>query len=201
MKKMVKNWWFWLIIILLLVICIESVILINIFIKKYKLERTNIQYFENEKKLKKEVEEKSKRIEELNKEEEQKKIQEKIEKLNSTKEDKESEINTLEESKKQKQSEIDKLNSQINNLKSDIIKIKGQEKLYPAGYLVAGKDFEIGRYKIYGGSSNFFVRTITGNLKVNIILGGEYGVNEYIYEFSKGDEIEANSSFKMVLIE
>ena len=61
---------------------------------------------------------------------------------------------------------------------------------------MAGEDFEVGRYKIYGGSSNFIVYSRYGDLEVNTILG-DWGVEEYVYTFNNGDEIEAHSSFKM----
>lgn len=106
-----------------------------------------------------------------------------------------SKINELETNKSNLETQVEKLNK-------DIITLKGTEKTYPAGFLTAGKDFEPGRYKIYGGSSNFFVYSSSGSLRVNIILGnGSYRVSEYLYTFQSGEHIEANSSFKMVPIE
>ncbi|MBQ3408946.1 MAG: hypothetical protein IJH12_07075 [Clostridia bacterium] len=94
------------------------------------------------------------------------------------------------------------LETQVDKLSKDVITLKGAEKSYPAGYLTAGTDFEVGRYKIYGGSSNFIVHSSSGSLRVNIILGhGSYDVSEYLYTFKLGDEIDARSSFKMVPIE
>lgn len=83
-------------------------------------------------------------------------------------------------------------------MNADIIKVSGKAKSYPAGDLTAGIDFPVGRYKIYGGSSNFIVHDADGWLRVNIILGSKYGVSEYIYTFAEGDQVRAESAFKMV---
>lgn len=94
------------------------------------------------------------------------------------------------------------LNTEIEQLNGEIIKLKGEPKAYPAGQLTAGTDLPVGKYKIYGGNSNFVVYSSTGALQVNIILGsGSYNVSEYIYTFKTGDMIKANSSFKLVAVE
>jgi outer membrane murein-binding lipoprotein Lpp len=113
----------------------------------------------------------------------------------------EKDISDLEKVKSKLEQEVAKLESKIDELNADVIKIAGKAKTYPAGYFTAGKDFPVGRYKIYGGSSNFFVRSTSGRSRVNIILGGRYGVDEYIYTFSEGEEVQAESSFKMVPVE
>lgn len=113
----------------------------------------------------------------------------------------ENDIKGLEKQKTDLETKVSQLEEKIKELKADAIKIIGQEKKYPAGYLFVGKDFAPGRYKVFGGSSNFFVYDASGRLRVNIILGTSYGVNEYIYTFADGDEVEANSSFKLVPIE
>lgn len=104
------------------------------------------------------------------------------------------EVANLEEKKASLTTEIEKLNR-------DVIKIKGEPQTYPAGHLIAGTDVPIGKYKIYDGTSNFIVHSSEGSLKVNIVLGGGYGVDEYIYTFQTGDKIVANSSFKLVSVE
>ncbi len=124
---------------------------------------------------------------------EKEKIKE-IAKLETEKEELNTNISELTETKQS-------LDKQIEKLNEDVIKIKGQPKTYPAGHLTAGTDIPIGKYKIYDGSSNFVVYSSYGTLRVNIILGGNYGVNEYVYTFSNGDKIEASSSFKLVEIE
>jgi len=98
--------------------------------------------------------------------------------------------------------EIGILNGQIAELQASVVRIAGESRTFPAGFFVAGEDFEVGRYRIYGGSSNFFVRDRTGRSRVNIIFGSRAShVTEYIYRFASGDEIESRSSFRMVPIE
>lgn len=125
------------------------------------------------------------------KQEKQEEINEKIKLLESKQKELETKKGELEKQKKD-------LENQIKTLQSDVIKIKGQPKTYPAGQLTAGTDIPTGKYKIYGGNSNFIVRSVYGDLKVNIILGGSYGVEEYIYTFQNGDKVEARSTFKLV---
>lgn len=104
------------------------------------------------------------------------------------------EIKGLEDKKTSLQTELDGLNKEV-------IRVKGEGKTYPAGYLTVGDDIPPGRYKISGGSSNFFVHSSSGALQVNIILGGRYGVEEYLYTFKNGDKVQAESSFKLTPIE
>lgn len=113
----------------------------------------------------------------------------------------ENEIKELEDIKSKLQSEISQLETKIKNLKSDVIKITGKEKKYPAGYFTVGVDIPPGRYKIFGGSSNFVVHNAGGRLRVNIILGKSYGVKEYIYTFEEEDQVQAESTFKLVPVQ
>ena len=122
--------------------------------------------------------------------------------------EKQEELNKLETKKGQLNTDItlleDKkqtLNSEIEQLNGEVVELKGTPKTYPAGQLTAGTDVPTGKYKIYDGNSNFIVYSSTGNLEVNIVLGGSFGVNEYIYTFKNGDKIKANSSFKLVEVE
>lgn len=122
------------------------------------------------------------------------------------KNDKQEEINSkireLEDNKNNLINEKTRLETEITSLKEEVIKLKGEPKTYPAGHLTAGTDVPTGKYKIYGGSSNFVVYSSSGSLNVNIILGSGYlSVSEYIYTFSIGDKIEADSSFKLVSVE
>lgn len=112
-------------------------------------------------------------------------------------------IEMLEETKVSLENDISDLQSEKNKLSESIIKIKGTPKTYPAGYLTVGEDIAAGRYKVYGGTSNFIVYNSYGDLRVNIILSNTYswGVKEYIYNFINGDEVQAGSSFKLVAIE
>ena len=151
----------------------------------------NSKYSQSQKDLenqKKKTEEANKKIEELSQEDKKKELEKSISSL-------ESKISELTKNKED-------LDTQISQLNGEVVKLKGQPKSYPAGQLTAGTDIPTGKYKIYGGSSNFVVYSSSGSLQVNIILGtGSYNVSEYIYTFKTGDKIEANSSFKLVEVE
>ena len=96
--------------------------------------------------------------------------------------------------------EIEALRTQIAELQADAIRIAGESRRFPAGFLYIGTDIDAGRYKIYGGTRNFFVER-NNRYVVNIILGGRLGVDEYIFTFRDGDVIEARSAFRLVHIE
>ena len=190
---MLKKWWFWTIILLaflvafLIGIIILSRIGFNNKIAEQEQQLVNLKNENNS--IQEQFMDLSKKISTLQKDEEQEKIKNKIEELKS-------EQKELEENIKDKKSEKSSLEKEIDELNGDVITAKGKAKTYPAGQLVAGEDFEVGRYKIYGGSSNFIVYSCYGDLEVNTILG-DWGVEEYVYTFNNGDEIEAHSSFKM----
>jgi hypothetical protein len=95
--------------------------------------------------------------------------------------------------------EIETLRNRITELQADVIRIAGESRRFPAGVLYVGTDIDAGRYRIYGGTSNFFVERNNRNV-VNIILGGRLGVDEYIFTFRNGDVIEARSAFRLVPI-
>ena len=83
----------------------------------------------------------------------------------------------------QKQAVLDKLNG-------DIVQAKGQPITLPAGQFVVGNDVPAGRYNV-SGSSNFFVYSSSGRLKVNTILGNGYvGRGDYVCTLDTGDNIE-----------
>ncbi len=171
-------------IIIIMLIAIIIIIANEKSIATEKLEAQNTRIIRLEQKIKSNNEQ----ILMLGKNDKQKEIKQIVDTLKSEKE-------SLESQKKQLETEIDML-------KGDIIKLKGEPKTYPAGHLTAGIDIPLGKYKIYGGNSNFVVHSSSGSLKVNIILGsGSFAVNEYIYTFSMGDRIQANSSFKLVAVE
>jgi len=109
-------------------------------------------------------------------------------------------ISTLESRVGELNTEIGELNNRITTLQSDVVRIAGESRAIPAGVWYVGSDIEAGRYRVYGGSSNFFVRRNEFPV-VNIILGTAMGVSEYIFTFRNGDEIDARSSFRMVPIE
>lgn len=122
-----------------------------------------------------------------------KKHEEEVLKLESNKTSLESEIKTLED-------KTASLNEKIDSLNSSIVKISGQPRKFPAGVFYQTSDFPVDRYRISGGNSNFVVRSSTGTLLVNIILG-KNGVSEYIYDFSSGDVIDSRSPFTLTPVE
>ena len=194
---MLKKWWLWTIIglgillIVLIVVLISTNVSSSLKIQKAEESALNLKNENN--KVQKQFKELTDKIAVLQKDEEQEKINSKIEELKNEQKELETEISD-------KKSEKTSLEKDLEKLNGDIITARGKAKSYPAGQLVAGKDFETGRYKIYGGSSNFVVYSLLGELEVNIILG-DWGVEEYVYTFNEGDEIEAGSSFKMQPIE
>lgn len=97
--------------------------------------------------------------------------------------------------------EIASLAQQILSLKEKIALSKNEPLTFSAGEYICGLDFPAGRYVIYGGSSNFFVKG--GETHVNIILGDDssWEVREYIHFFTEGEMIEARSPFKLKLID
>ena len=182
--------------VVLLAIIIICIIIICIIAKNN--ENMTIDYKNLESRYNQETKDLSKAKEEIkSKEEEISKI-----KQEDVIEEIENKINELNTEVTNMQSQKDSLNAEIATLKEETIKLKGEPKTYPAGQLIAGTDMPVGKYKIFDGNSNFVVHSAYGDLKVNIILGsGIYNVKEYIYTFQNGDKIEANSSFKLVLVE
>jgi len=178
---------FFITIIILLTISVSRNEYIKIFdeLNSKKKEYSQIKTAYGE--LNNKVKEQENKINELNQKEKQEQINKNINDL-------EIKVTELTNTKNALQQEIDSLNEEV-------IKTKGEPKTYPAGHLIAGTDVPTGKYKIFGGHSNFVVRSATGRLEVNIILGTSYGVDEYIYTFKKGDNIEADSSFKLIEIE
>ena len=194
---MLKKWWFWTIIGLVIfsVFLIAVIIITNINAnsKIQEAEQIALNLKDENNKIQEQFKELTDKISTLQKDEEQQKINDKIQDLKEDQEELEEDINS-------KKSEKNSLEEEIERLNEDVITAKGKAKTYPAGQLVAGEDFEVGRYKIYGGNSNFIVYSRWGDLEVNTILG-DWGVEEYVYTFNEGDEVEAHSSFKMQPIE
>ena len=194
---MLKKWWFWTIIGLVIfsVFLIAVIIITNINAnsKIQEAEQIALNLKDENNKIQEQYKVLTDKISTLQKDEEQQKINDKIQDLKENQEELEEDINS-------KKSEKISLEKEIERLNEDVITAKGKAKTYPAGQLVAGEDFEVGRYKIYGGNSNFIVYSRWGDLEVNTILG-DWGVEEYVYTFNEGDEVEAHSSFKMQPIE
>lgn len=193
MKDIFKKWWFWTIIVLIVIVVILIMFILLNAIKVKELEGSKNLIQEENNKIQKQFKELTDRISELQKEEEQEEINNKIEQLKKEQEQ-------LEKSIADKNNEKQNLEKELDKLNGDILVAKGETRSYPAGKLVAGKDFDTGRYKIFGGNANFIVYSRYGELRVNTILG-EYGVEEYVYTFENGDEVDAHSAFQMQPIE
>lgn len=106
--------------------------------------------------------------------------------------------------------EIDQMNEQLNTKKIELERLsnaivtkKQTPKQLPAGHFTVGKDIEAGRYQVtaVGRGSNFVVRDSIGDLKVNTIIGGGFGVAEYVVELADGDSIEQEMRVKFTSIE
>lgn len=107
--------------------------------------------------------------------------------------DKKSNITSLDEEIANKENEVSDLQAQLDSLNGDIEEAIGEPIHLPAGNLTVGKDIEPGRYSV-SGESNFIVYSILGDLKVNTILGGSYGVESYVCELETGDEMECHGA-------
>lgn len=119
-------------------------------------------------------------------------IENEIESAKTTKAEEESKYNE----------EIKALEQQLTSIKEKIDSNKNEPLSFYAGEYICGQDFPAGRYMIYDGKSNFFVRG--GEIYVNIILGDDpnWGqVSEYVHFFTEGEQIEADSPFKLKLVE
>ncbi|ERI05408.1 hypothetical protein [Aneurinibacillus aneurinilyticus] len=93
--------------------------------------------------------------------------------------------------------------AELERISNAVIAKQQEPKQLPAGHFIAGKDIQAGRYKVtpVGRGSNYVVRDITGRLKVNTILGNDYGVPEYVVELEDQDTIQAESRVKYTAIE
>lgn len=93
--------------------------------------------------------------------------------------------------------------AELEKVSNAIIAKQQEPKQLPAGHFTVGKDIQAGRYKVtpVGRGSNYVVRDITGRLKVNTILGNDYGVPEYVVELEDQDTIQAESRVKYIAIE
>ena len=99
------------------------------------------------------------------------------------------------------QSQVDDAQSKLNSLNGQVAQASGNPLSFSAGVFYCGTDFPPGRYKIYGGTSNFSAYDSSGSIIINIILGtNKYSVSEYVYTFAKAQTIKSESAFKIQLI-
>lgn len=102
---------------------------------------------------------------------------------------------------------LDDVQSKLTSGRAELIALRGRIQRtkdapieMPAGQLVVGHDLPAGRYAVVG-DSNFQVFAEDGDLKVNTILGGDYGVKEYVCFLEDGDRIEARGADTFYRIE
>lgn len=120
-----------------------------------------------------------------------------IEEMNNYKENKETydaEISEKTSKNEQLDKDISSKQAELDKLTGNVTAAKGAPKTLPAGQYTGGTDIPVGRYSV-SGSSNFFVHSAGGSLKVNTILGdSSIGVGTYTCNIAQGDIIEASSS-------
>lgn len=88
--------------------------------------------------------------------------------------------------------DIKSKSAELASLTQRVKEVKSRPTIIPAGHHVVGSYIRAGRYTVTG-SSNFVVHDSSGELKVNTILGGNYGVDSYVCDLDEGDSIRAES--------
>lgn len=103
------------------------------------------------------------------------------------------EVRVLDDKIKEKKTKIADLDEDIKFRKGDIKKLDAAPVSLPSGTFIVGKDVKALRYSASsaGQSGNFVVYSSFGDLKVNQILGSDYGVSEHIFFADEGDIIES----------
>lgn len=103
------------------------------------------------------------------------------------------EAQALDDQIKEKKTKIADLDKDIKSKKGEIKKLDAAPVTLPSGTFIVGKDVKALRYSASaaGQSGNFVVYSSFGDLKVNQILGSDYGVSEHIFFADEGDIIES----------
>ncbi|RFU68404.1 hypothetical protein [Bacillus sp. V59.32b] len=123
------------------------------------------------------------------------------------KENAEKELTDLNSAVDSKKGEITDLNNDIKAKEKELALLTGkvqQKKEAPkslsAGKFTVGTDIPAGRYKVTsnGGSGNFFINE---GMDANVIIGGGFGLKEYITHLNDGDAIDINFPAKFTPIE
>ncbi|MDG4657714.1 hypothetical protein P6P90_12155 [Ectobacillus antri] len=97
-------------------------------------------------------------------------------------------------------SEVEAKQAELQKLTDGITLKKQEPKKLGAGTWYAGKDIPAGRYKITG-NSNFVTFSASGKLKVNTILGSQWGIESYVADLADGDIIETHGGATFQAIE
>lgn len=130
--------------------------------------------------------------------------------LLENKESLEKEVKDLENAVAKKSSEetsvqqkIDAKQKELEKIENAIVEKMDEPVTLSAGQFIVGTDFAPGRYKAVsnGGAGNFVVYDASGSLKVNSILGGSYGVAEYVFFSDIGDKVETTNPIKLIPVE
>ncbi|MFD1039258.1 hypothetical protein ACFQ3N_12770 [Virgibacillus byunsanensis] len=121
-----------------------------------------------------------------------------------------SDIEALQKELDNKSTEVDEISSLIEVKQSELEKIENsivKKKAEPidllSGEYIVGSDVPAGRYQAtnVGRGSNFVVYSSGGSLKVNTILGDDWGDGDYVFWAEDGDFIETAAQVKLIPIE
>lgn len=120
-------------------------------------------------------------------------INSEIEKLSKDLDGKIEKIDSLDKSIESNQSELEKLKNGVAKKKEDPVELI-------SGVFIVGKDLPPSRYQAtnIGRGSNFVVYDSDGSLKVNTILGNDFGSGDYVFFANEGDVIETSAKVKLI---
>ena len=124
-------------------------------------------------------------------------LKKKVKSLKKELETKEKEKEDLNSDIKGKEKELSKMEDVITKKKEDPIELI-------AGEYIIGEDIPADRYQAtnIGDGSNFVVRSASGSLKVNTILGDSIvGSGDYVFFGDEGDIIETRAPVKLIPVE
>lgn len=92
---------------------------------------------------------------------------------------------------------------ELEKLETGIAKKKEEPVSLIAGTFIVGEDVPSNRYQAtnVGEGSNLIVYSSSGELKVNTILGDDWGSGDYIFHAEEGDTIETHGPIKLIPVE
>ncbi|MBP1971135.1 seryl-tRNA synthetase [Virgibacillus natechei] len=138
---------------------------------------------------------------------EKEKIQGEIDSLQGDFDEKQTE---LEENLDEKETELDEITvniekkqSELEQLETGIAKKKEDPIELISGTFIVGSDVPPGRYQAtnVGQGSNFVVYSSSGSLKVNTILGDDWGSGDHVFFAEEGDQIETAAPVQLIPVE
>ncbi len=115
----------------------------------------------------------------------------------------ESELGTIQTDIENAKSELDIINGEIAAASGKLQEIDEAPVELASGQYFVGQDFPAGRYKAtnVGQGSNFIVYSSSGTLKVNTILGEDWGYGDYVFYAEEGDLVETAAKVKLIPVE